>query len=195
MIHRQDAWSDQEDRRLAEVVLEHIRSGSTQLKAFDQVGDELDRTSAACGFRWNALIRQKYEEEIKQAKRERKQRIRNKARRAAHQITTPQMEQTELTLEQVISYLEKMKLVMKENKSSPEKLENEVKELKGKKEQLEEQVKQLTEHTEEIHQEYTMILSMMNRVRQLSNQEGESRLPHVFPMETNNTLKNFSNSS
>ena len=53
---------------LAETVLRHIRSGSTQIKAFDEVGDTLNRTSAACGFRWNAEVRPNYEDAVQLAK-------------------------------------------------------------------------------------------------------------------------------
>ena len=35
---RQDAWTDDEDLLLAEVVLRHIREGGTQLSAFKEVG-------------------------------------------------------------------------------------------------------------------------------------------------------------
>src|SRR5699024_3577067 len=70
---RQDAWSHEDDLLLAETVLRHIREGSTQLNAFDEVGDKLNRTSAACGFRWNAEIRNKYINAIDLAKRQRKE--------------------------------------------------------------------------------------------------------------------------
>ncbi|MDX8047671.1 RsfA family transcriptional regulator [Gracilibacillus sp. S3-1-1] len=69
---RQDAWSHEDDLLLAETVLRHIREGSTQLKAFDEVGDKLNRTSAACGFRWNAEVRQNYEQAVQIAKKQRK---------------------------------------------------------------------------------------------------------------------------
>ncbi|GAF63960.1 RsfA family transcriptional regulator [Alkalihalobacillus trypoxylicola] len=68
---RQDAWSTDEDLILAEVVLRHIREGSTQLAAFEEVGQKLSRTSAACGFRWNSTIRKKYESAIHLAKKQR----------------------------------------------------------------------------------------------------------------------------
>ncbi|KGA97029.1 transcriptional regulator [Alkalihalobacillus alcalophilus ATCC 27647 = CGMCC 1.3604] len=68
---RQDAWSTDEDLILAEVVLRHIREGSTQLAAFEEVGQRLSRTSAACGFRWNSSIRKKYESAIHLAKKQR----------------------------------------------------------------------------------------------------------------------------
>lgn len=73
---RQDAWSHEDDLLLAETVLRHIREGSTQLRAFDEVGDHLNRTSAACGFRWNAEIRKKYDQAIDLAKRQRKEKKR-----------------------------------------------------------------------------------------------------------------------
>lgn len=73
---RQDAWSHEDDLLLAETVLRHIREGGTQLKAFEEVGDHLNRTSAACGFRWNAEVRNKYDRAIDLAKRQRKEKKR-----------------------------------------------------------------------------------------------------------------------
>lgn len=71
---RQDAWTEDDDLLLAEVVLRHIREGSTQLNAFEEVGYRLGRTSAACGFRWNSLVRKKYLSAIQIAKAQRQQR-------------------------------------------------------------------------------------------------------------------------
>ncbi|WP_141430936.1 RsfA family transcriptional regulator [Bacillus sp. 03113] len=73
---RQDAWTDEDDFLLAETVLRHVREGSTQLNAFEEVGDKLNRTSAACGFRWNAVVRHNYEKALQLAKKQRKQRNR-----------------------------------------------------------------------------------------------------------------------
>ncbi|MDF0726812.1 RsfA family transcriptional regulator [Cytobacillus sp. S13-E01] len=73
---RQDAWSHEDDLLLAETVLRYIREGGTQLAAFDEVGDKLNRTSAACGFRWNAEVRNQYEQAIAIAKKQRKERKR-----------------------------------------------------------------------------------------------------------------------
>ncbi|MGC8227703.1 RsfA family transcriptional regulator [Pseudobacillus badius] len=76
MKNRQDAWSEENDLLLAETVLRHVREGSTQLNAFEEVGDKLNRTSAACGFRWNAVVRHQYEKALALAKKQRKQRNR-----------------------------------------------------------------------------------------------------------------------
>ncbi len=76
MKERQDAWTEENDLLLAETVLKHVREGSTQLNAFEEVGDKLNRTSAACGFRWNAVVRHSYEKDLQLAKKHRKQRQR-----------------------------------------------------------------------------------------------------------------------
>ncbi len=72
---------------LAETVLRHIRSGSTQIKAFDEVGDALNRTSAACGFRWNAEVRANYEDAVQIAKKQRKELKRSEAKIEKEQFT------------------------------------------------------------------------------------------------------------
>ena len=71
-LTRQDAWTQDEDLLLAEVVLRHIREGGTQLQAFEEVGKKLSRTAAACGFRWNSSIRKQYKSGIEVAKKQRK---------------------------------------------------------------------------------------------------------------------------
>lgn len=70
---RQDAWTQDEDLILAEVVLRYIRDGGTQLQAFEEVGKKLSRTSAACGFRWNSYVRKQYKSGIELAKKHRKE--------------------------------------------------------------------------------------------------------------------------
>ncbi|WNB93305.1 RsfA family transcriptional regulator [Bacillus sp. NEB1478] len=82
---RQDAWSEEDDLLLAETVLRHVREGSTQLHAFEEVGDKLERTSAAVGFRWNAIVRKKYEQALKIAKKQRKERQRALAKNQQQQ--------------------------------------------------------------------------------------------------------------
>ncbi|RSK28997.1 RsfA family transcriptional regulator [Bacillus sp. HMF5848] len=95
---RQDAWTEENDLLLAETVLRHVREGSTQLNAFEEVGDKLNRTSAACGFRWNAVVRHDYEKALALAKKQRKQRQRALGGEAAkkqllYTPPTPQIEE------------------------------------------------------------------------------------------------------
>lgn len=77
LVTRQDAWSNEEDLLLTEVVLRQIREGGTQLSAFKEVGQLLSRTSAACGFRWNSHVRKIQEKYIEEAKKYRKSQMRN----------------------------------------------------------------------------------------------------------------------
>jgi prespore-specific regulator len=70
---RSDAWTPDDDTRLANIVLLHIQTGSTQLRAFEQAANELGRTAAACGYRWNGVVRRNYRGEIEEAKMQRKQ--------------------------------------------------------------------------------------------------------------------------
>ncbi|UPO91010.1 RsfA family transcriptional regulator [Niallia sp. Man26] len=70
---RQDAWKEEEDKLLVDVVLRLIKEGGTQLQAFEEVGRELSRSSAACGFRWNSFLRKQYKDDITIAKNHRKQ--------------------------------------------------------------------------------------------------------------------------
>ncbi|MFC2950208.1 RsfA family transcriptional regulator [Virgibacillus sediminis] len=137
---RQDAWSKDEDLLLADTVLSYIREGRTQLEAFKEVAGKLDRTSAACGFRWNASIRKLYEEEIQKAKKERKIGGRVGDKKAA-----TYMEHDKTTIETAILLLEKMKAhfpaenkeLMKEQGELLELLQKENRALKQQLEQYE----------------------------------------------------------
>jgi len=72
---RSDAWTPEDDRKLSEIVLRHIREGSTQLNAFVESANLLGRTPAACGYRWNGVVRKHYEDSIKEAKLAKKERL------------------------------------------------------------------------------------------------------------------------
>jgi RsfA family transcription factor len=131
---RQDAWTDDEDILLAETVLRYIREGKTQLEAFKEVAKQLSRTSAACGFRWNATIRKEYQEEIQRAKEERKQ----GGRKLVWNTDDLKLDHEKHTIESAIMLLEKMKsnfaehqdLAKKEQEKLLKKLEEENKKLK-----------------------------------------------------------------
>lgn len=137
-VTRQDAWSKEEDIILAETVLRHIREGKTQLEAFKEVAKELSRTSAACGFRWNASIRKEYQDAIRHAKEKRKY----AGMQNAWRILQENKEMTDDDpIETAISLLQKMQMYDGNNKD--DKLndhEKEVEELKQKNVILEKQL-------------------------------------------------------
>jgi prespore-specific regulator len=70
-MSKYEEWTDEEDLLLAEVVLRHIRENSTMINAFDEAGQKLNRTTAACGYRWNSVIRHHYINAIAFAKKQR----------------------------------------------------------------------------------------------------------------------------
>lgn len=72
---RSDAWTNEDDQKLAEIVLRHIREGSTQLNAFVEAANLLGRTPAACGYRWNGVVRKHHEDGIKEAKLAKKEKL------------------------------------------------------------------------------------------------------------------------
>lgn len=78
---RSDAWTPEDDVTLAEIVLRHIREGSTQLVAFDEAAALLGRTSAACGYRWNGVVRRHYEDAVKEAKQVRRRALEDRRNR------------------------------------------------------------------------------------------------------------------
>lgn len=101
---RQDAWTDDEDLLLAEVVLRHIREGGTQLSAFKEVGRHLSRTPAACGFRWNSYVRKQYKERIEEAKQ-----IRKAENYEVQEQKKEKVSSFSITLEDVIVFLQSYK--------------------------------------------------------------------------------------
>lgn len=134
---RQDAWTKDEDIILAETVLRYIREGKTQLEAFKEVAKQLSRTSAACGFRWNASIRKQYQDAIDFAKEERKQGGRQKF----WNHTEPKSMQDGNPIDTAILLLEKMRTTFSsDNQLSQQEQKNEVKHLEKEIEELKAQL-------------------------------------------------------
>lgn len=63
-------WNEVDDNLLARIVIEGVRNGSTQKQAFERAGFALNRTSKACGFRWNGKVRKLHEGALRQAIKE-----------------------------------------------------------------------------------------------------------------------------
>jgi prespore-specific regulator len=75
MIQQKDYWVTEDDTILAEIALKHIRTGSYELKAFQEVAERLGRSASVCSIRWNCVVREEYQEEIDAAKVERRKLI------------------------------------------------------------------------------------------------------------------------
>jgi len=172
---RQDAWSHDEDLLLAEVVLRHIREGSTQLQAFEEVGKQMNRTAAACGFRWNSYVRKQYKSGIELAKKQRKER---KSKQSDHQEEPVQVPQTEeykqvdavvnLTLADVIKFLGNLQASQEKIQKEKESLKNEVNNFQNKLGQLQELYEEQKREYSELEKEYSSMLAIMEKARKMA---------------------------
>lgn len=215
---RQDAWSHEDDLLLAETVLRHIREGSTQLRAFDEVGDKLNRTSAACGFRWNAEIRKKYISAIDLAKRQRKEKKRAQAQlekrgmvmalpepeaefsEAGGLVLEPAAEETEavvqpaaISLDHVIHYLRTLKkqtAVSGQSAKKLSRLEEENSRLQDQLQSLDAELSETKKQLETIQEDYNTFIRIMERARKLTVLD-DDRTPAqpAFRMDQNGNLE------
>ncbi|RLL47994.1 RsfA family transcriptional regulator [Oceanobacillus piezotolerans] len=218
---RQDAWSHEDDLLLAETVLRHIREGSTQLNAFEEVGDNLNRTSAACGFRWNAEVRQKYESAIDLAKRQRKEKKRAMVSKTQTfrkpVIALPanfdeEMVKSEedtafsivnaapsINLDTVISYLKDLKKdyqASNQSKLTLEQLRNENSILKEKVQQLQKHLEQTEEEKKTIKEDYQAFIQIMERARKMTVLEDQTGIKApTFRMDKNGNLEQVAQGS
>ena len=200
-IARQDAWTHDEDLLLAEVVLRHIREGSTQLKAFEEVGKQLSRTSAACGFRWNSFVRKQYKSGIELAKKQRKEQVVNNPEMemdsvaVAENVTieekTPEHEDKEsITLQEVILYLTKMDEFFQLDNKEKERISERSLFLERENDRLLEENVLLKENLKAVEEDYRALMQIMERARKLSVQEDEKTNPKVsFQMDKNGNLE------
>ena len=197
---RQDAWMEENDILLAETVLRHVREGSTQLSAFEEVGDALNRTAAACGFRWNAVVRREYETELEGAKKERKQAMRvlgKDFKRRGRQLYSPSqgtesdnkvsVPLSALSLDTVIAYLVRLHHTGAGDSESlrwrqTAKIANE------NIEKLEKEIDKLRAENVTLRTDYEQFVQIMNRARRLVTLDDNDRTAPVFTMERNGNL-------
>lgn len=192
-VKRQDAWTPDDDLVLAEVTLRHIREGSTQLAAFEEVAEKLGRTPAACGFRWNSCVRKKYEAAIQIAKAQRQKRNQSGRTRLKFQGDQEVLS----SLDSIIRYLKRHKSEVAELRKRQKALEKELK-------QREEKIEQLTKENEEmknrlnnvetdyqtVNDDYKTLIQIMDRARKLAllEEQQEDNKPK-FRMEENGNLQ------
>ena len=204
-LTRQDAWSQDEDLLLAEVVLRNIREGGTQLKAFEEVGKQLSRTAAACGFRWNSYVRKQYKSGIELAKKQRKEAKKQakpveKLEEAAVQVSKeaeaiPVLKEKEanISLQEVKRYLDDLyekagsasgsKESLDEHKEKIRSLEKQIYYLSAENEKLETQLKSMEE-------DYRALIDIMERARKRVGQKDEEKQQKIkFQVEPKGNLE------
>jgi prespore-specific regulator len=210
-ITRQDAWTQDEDLLLAEVVLRHIREGGTQLQAFEEVGKRLSRTAAACGFRWNSSIRKQYKSGIEVAKKQRKAVKKNpdgeietigntvestfehkdKVENKSSQVV--KTDSAEFNFEDIISYLNKLYIRAIESADYQENLslyEEKVKSLEQQLEHIYNEKNRLAKDLYEMEHDYKALIEIMERARKMVVlKEEEFAQKTRFQMDKNGNLE------
>lgn len=204
---RQDAWTQDEDLLLAEVVLRSIREGGTQLQAFEEVGKKLSRTAAACGFRWNSTIRKQYKTGIELAKKQRKEIKKNSESEPKEQEFAiessfipnketegpSQMVEKEIVFEEILVYLNKLY----ERSQGLKEYEESLGTYKEKIIELEHKLKDVTTENIRLEKEfYTMendykaLVEIMERARKMVVLKDEEYAQKVrFQMDRNGNLE------
>jgi prespore-specific regulator len=201
---RQDAWSQDEDLLLAEVVLRHIREGGTQLQAFVEVGKQLTRTSAACGFRWNSYVRKQYKSGIELAKKQRKelkkQPVAHEGDRVQEQAlvesvtSPPSFEQDNtVTFPTVINFLENLHKNAESSssfKADRNKSVEKIKELEKKIDYLAAENEKLSKNIKAIEEDYRSLIEIMERARKMVILQDQDKQQKVkFQMDKNGNLE------
>ncbi len=210
-LTRQDAWTQDEDLLLAEVVLRHIREGGTQLQAFEEVGKKLSRTAAACGFRWNSSIRKQYKSGIEVAKKQRKAvkkspdgeigttsntgepnfEYKEKIEKEPSRLV--KNDSKELTFEDIISYLNKLYSRAIESSDYQENLtlyEEKVRRLEQQLENIYNEKNRLAKELYEMEHDYKALIEIMERARKMVVlKEEEFAQKTRFQMDKNGNLE------
>lgn len=198
---RQDAWSQDEDLLLAEVVLRFIREGGTQLQAFEEVGKRLSRTAAACGFRWNSYVRKQYKSGIELAKKQRKD-LKNQSAVSGSQPQPPvlnsttyseEMENDELNFQAVIHFLHRLNKKAEISASiqeDKEKSYEQIKELEKQTYYLAAENERLEKNLKAIEEDYRSLMEIMERARKMVVLQDGDREPRAkYQMDKNGNLE------
>lgn len=177
---RQDAWTTEDDAILAEVVLNHIRDGSTQLAGFNEASRRLGRTAAACGFRWNACVRKQHRNEIEAAKEDRKERKSAKVQAQLEGGDYDHPTATLMTWAQVLRFLRQEKSTAQQWASRWRAAERQAVQWRDKFEQVDRTYQDLcAEHARleknyaTVVQDYRALVKIMERARKAAFLDGE----------------------
>ncbi|UFJ41899.1 RsfA family transcriptional regulator [Brevibacillus humidisoli] len=204
---RQDAWTEDDDLVLAEVTLRHIREGGTQLAAFEEVGQRLGRTAAACGFRWNSTVRKRYEQAIAIAKSQRQQlkktgklpqgepavefskelTLQDYDGHISKRMDTGKLDE-EQQLETAIRVLSNQRELLRRMKQLERELGSKHQEVKELKEENSKLKKELSE-IHGVNEDYKALIQIMERARKLAFLQEEEAAKPVFKMDANGNLE------
>jgi prespore-specific regulator len=195
---RSDAWTVDDDQKLAEIVLRHIREGSTQLNAFVESANLLGRTPAACGYRWNGVVRKHYEDHIKEAKLAKKERLSIRQQAKQRRAYGPDLEDP--SIDGIIRALKNHEREYFNMQEKSRQLEERVAELEGQLSDLLHENSQLRQDpnsgavrvgNELLGEDSKALLEIMERARKILELEQQGYKPR-FKMDDHGNLERVS---
>jgi len=193
MKMRQDGWTREEDKWLEDAVLAHIRSGSTQLRAFEEIGQKVNRTAAACGFRWNSCIRKECQKQIDEAKKERYASRKLYSNQTKPMGTSPLEWSAEEMTKQLSRWLEKLA-----DYDQHADWQQKYYETQQKLQYMQKDKEKLELKVQGLEEDYRALLFLIEKARKLgvAEEAGESyKEAPVFKMEPNGNLFRMNRSS
>ncbi|MFS0782410.1 RsfA family transcriptional regulator [Bacillus sp. 1P06AnD] len=196
-VSRQDAWTQDEDLILAEIVLRHIREGSTQLIAFEEVGLKLSRTPAACGFRWNSVVRKQYHSGIELAKKQRKENKGSASRSKSSNVREHEVDNTarELELEEVLTFIVSLQKQALAKGAEDDKVTYQLAYLQEENETLKNEVRELSAKLVIVEDDYRALIEIMDKARKLVISDDRQKNQKVrFQMDKNGNLERVNKS-
>lgn len=166
---RTDSWDPQDDQLLTKLVLDAIREGRTQLEAFQKAAEHLQRTPGACGFRWNGRLRRTYRNELEDAKRERK----TKVKTPTQTRTLPLRVDSSIVMKDAVEFLKGISREYQELRDRIQTLTNERDRLQARVEELEQNSKtvNLSSTPEQIQQDAQLLAQIAIRARKLLGEQ------------------------
>lgn len=154
-------WTEEEDMYLRDEVLRSISEGGSQLEAFERVGNKLGRTAGACGFRWNAVLRQQNPIAYKEAKK----------KRVYHQLQKKRRPQI-FSFQTMYQSLEKIEKDWKEDYFKVQNLRKQLEEKEVRLAKLKEENQELrqshggSKHHQELLKRYQELLELVQKLQQ-----------------------------
>jgi prespore-specific regulator len=164
---RQDSWAEDEDLKVAEIVLRHIREGGTQTSAFKEASMLLNRSEAAITVRWNTSIKTRFNGALEIAKKARM--FRKQTEDLDSAVEESEVIAPDLTPEIVLNYL-KTKLFEPTGTNEQIKVlqeRNEILELENH--ELNQKLSQLREEYKLFEEDYKVVMQIFDRAKKLSS--------------------------
>ncbi|MEX2104512.1 MAG: RsfA family transcriptional regulator, partial [Bacilli bacterium] len=179
------------------------------LAAFDEVGEKLGRTAAACGFRWNSSVRKQYEAAVQIAKAQRQKRTKPRTNmnnlikvvegeRPSSGVELFNHSDESITLDDLIRYLKNVKNQhvdlnkrVKELDSENKQALEELSQVRAENNRLKKQFSSIETDYQVVNDDYKTLLQIMDRARKMTllTEKADYEIKPKFKMDENGNLE------